>query len=426
MNWRALSARPMSRELWYAPILGTAIGLTLVRLLLLAKILDVPNFAEFSAGTLVANTLTMLACFGMYVVLQRDLPVLLVRKRERRGTLMLVQCLLISMLCAIAAWALSALLSPLAGLSPTLFALAVGYGLSQQLFLIVTVESRSRGKLVKYANQNLLRALAILLVGLVVAETTGSAQWVLLAEASVSLALVAASVRAVLAKQRLAVALLLRLAAQRATRLPWNSAVILLLNGLVAFLLVSSDRWLAASQLGAAEFARYAFVGTVLVFAPAIQSVVGAAVFPLLARRYGVSGSAAAFADCARYSLGLLALAAALSVPAWFFFNSAIDRWYPAYADSGGLLALLLAVAALRVSDFWTSYLIVVGKERLLLKLNLFAALAGAAVWLTWVSQKNAGNWSAMDVGWLALSLSVSSYIAMVLACKNALKHAAP
>jgi O-antigen/teichoic acid export membrane protein len=423
MNWRALFAPKMSRELWYAPILGAAIGLTLLRLLLLAKILDVTNFAQFSAGTLVANTFTMLSCFGMYVVLQRDLPVLLVRQRERRGTLLLVQCLLIAVLAALAVAALSAPLSPLAGLSPTMFALAVWYGLSQQLFLIVTVESRSRGQLVKFANQNFLRALAILITGLLVAQATGSALWILLAEATVAMALVVASVRALLQDQRLGVVTLVRLAMRRAGQLPWNSALVLLVSSVVSFLLLSSDRWLAASQIGAADFARYSFVGIVLVFAPAIQSVVGAAVFPLLARRYGLAGPVAAFADCARYSLGLLAVATVMSVPTWFLFTRAMDHWYPAYAGSGGLLAVLLIVASLRVSDFWASYLIIVGKERLLLKLNLFAALAGTGVWLVGVSQKSSAGLTPVDVGWLALCLTGASYVSMAWACRNSLKQ---
>ena len=61
------------------------------------------------------------------------------------------------------------------GLPSLILAAGVVHGLSQQIFLLVTVESRSRGDPVAYAFQNFWRSLLVLCIGWVVASQTGSA-----------------------------------------------------------------------------------------------------------------------------------------------------------------------------------------------------------------------------------------------------------
>ncbi|HVZ37581.1 MAG TPA: hypothetical protein VG963_34405, partial [Polyangiaceae bacterium] len=60
-------------------------ALMLARTLVIARLLEVRDFGEFSAGLLVSNMLGMLGCVGAYPLLQRDLPVLMARHRARRG-----------------------------------------------------------------------------------------------------------------------------------------------------------------------------------------------------------------------------------------------------------------------------------------------------------------------------------------------------
>ena len=61
MDLRAFLSPRRLRQLWYAPVLTLAMGLLLMRNLVMARLLDVPGFAEFSAGLLVSSTFCMLA-----------------------------------------------------------------------------------------------------------------------------------------------------------------------------------------------------------------------------------------------------------------------------------------------------------------------------------------------------------------------------
>jgi hypothetical protein len=173
------------------------------------------------------------------------------------------------------------------------------------------------------------------------------------------------------------------------------------------------------------SFAQYAFAGTALVLAQAVQSMVSAAVYPQVARRFATAGLVPAFRLAATTSLGLLGAAAAASVPVYFAAAWAIARWYPAYQASIGLLPVLLAVCCLRVSDFWSAFLAASRHERLLLALHSTVAVAGCALWLAWATRPGV-KVDAQSIAWLALLLSGTSYLAALLACLFSRRAAVP
>src|SRR6185436_16327389 len=98
------------RQLWYLPTLAVAMGLMMLRILFMARRLDLAGFAQFSAGLLVSTTFCMLGCIGLQSMLQRDMPILLARRRARAGLVLMTQAMLVACGCAALA-----LLVPLAG-----------------------------------------------------------------------------------------------------------------------------------------------------------------------------------------------------------------------------------------------------------------------------------------------------------------------
>ena len=88
-----------ARQLWYAPVLTLAMGLMFVRSLVMARLLDVEAFGQYSAGILVSATFCMLGCLGLQSMLQREWPVHLVRGRERSGPVRAAQCHLVATAC---------------------------------------------------------------------------------------------------------------------------------------------------------------------------------------------------------------------------------------------------------------------------------------------------------------------------------------
>ena len=326
------------KQLWYLPVLAAAVGMMMLRLLAMAQVLELAEFGRYSAGLLVSTTFCMLGCAGLQSLLQRDMPIMAARGRLLRPLVLTMQALLVACACAAFLLAVPAAGGELAGLKAGVLAVAILHGLSQQVFLVVTVESRSLGEPVRYAAQNLWRALAVVAAGAAAAMSTGSATWTLACEAAVTLVVSFAIVREIARRFGTRLGALAGLAQRRWRQVDWSAASVFLAISVVSSVAATVDRWFAASLLDVAEFALYAFAGIVLLVAQSAQAMINAAVFPALARRHALQGSRAAFASSARVSLALAAAGVVLCVPAYFLIDSAVQRWYPAYA--GGLAIL--------------------------------------------------------------------------------------
>lgn len=385
-------------------------GLVLARTLVMARLLDISGFAQFSGGLLVSSTFTMLGCLGLQSLLQRDMPVQIVRGRELAAAVLAMQCLLVALLCALAGLGVPLAGFEIGGIEASMVGVGVVHGLSQQVFVIATVESRSRGQPVAFAWQTFFRAAMALAASSLIAWIWHSAQAALLAEAVLSMMLTSALLRKMWRRLRLQPGLIFQLAWTRMGQLPWGSAMALLAVTVVAFLFLNLDRWVAAQLLRPSAFAQYAFAWTILMVAQSLQSVINAAVFPMLARRFAASGRPAAFRLAAKASMGLLLACAVLAWPGYLALEAVVARWFPAYAEATTLLSVFVIVAVLRLSDFWSSYAVIVGSEKRLLGLNGVVGLA--VVWF-WSQSQAADLGSKLDmagVARLAWMLTVAGY----------------
>jgi O-antigen/teichoic acid export membrane protein len=421
-DWRHAFTMQRLRQLWYMPLLSFAMGLMLVRTLVMARLLDLHGFAQFSGGLLVSSTFCMLACLGLQPLLQRELPVQIIRRREIAGQVLIAQCLLVAAVCAALGLLAAATGFSAAGLDPASLALGVLHGLSQQVFLIATVESRSRGEPLRFAKQNLLRSLAVLGAGVWAAVATGSATWVLSAEAFATLVLTQGTLHTLWRRTRFRGGAVCRLALRRLGHLSWSSMLALLTVTTTGFVLLNADRWAAAELLASPRFAQYAFAWMLLMVAQSVQVVFNASVFPLLARRFANFGRAGAFRVCARVSFALLLIGILLAAPTMWALDAAIERWFPAYSATRALLPLFLLVAILRVSDFWSSFLIIVGLERRLLLIGVIVGTLVAGSWAAWIRP-----WSTevqlTQLAALAAALALCGYASTLLGAWHAVRR---
>lgn len=400
------------RQLWYVPLLGLAMGLILVRTLVMAKLLDIPSFAQFSGGLLVSSTFSMLGGLGLYYLLQREMPVQIIRGRERAAASLLMQSLFAATACALTGLVLVAAGVAFGGLGPSILAIGIIHGLSQQVFLTATVESRSRGLPLTFSLQMLVRAVIVLAVSMGVGILLQSAGAVLMAEAIVSLLLTNKILKGVWKRARVGAALVFRLAVRRMRRVRWSSAMMLLAVGSMGFLLMNIDRWAAVRLLQPIDFAYYAFAWMVLMVAQSMQAVINASVYPMLARRFASTGRAASFRIAAGASIGLLLACAITFWPAYWLMNAVVMRWFPAYAESRSIFGLFMMVAALRLSDFWSSHLLIVGQERRLLLVNFTTGTIVFAGWFYLFASGVNGSVEIRVLAWLAVALALTSYLA--------------
>jgi O-antigen/teichoic acid export membrane protein len=411
MRWVPTLTPRRLRQLWYAPLLALAMGLMLVRTLVIARVLDVREFAGFSGGILVSGTFCMLGCLGLQPMLQREWPVHLVRRQELRAVVRAVQCHVVGVGCFIAALLAVAVGLVPTGLTPALLAVGLLHGLSQQVFLVVTVESRSRGEALRFGRQNFVRAVVALGVSVGAAWGTGSALIALAADAMVTLGLSIEFFRQALVHVNHRVGVVGRLALRRLRRVNWRSALTLMSVTAVGFAVLNADRWVASARLGVAGFAHYSFAWIVLSIAQGAQVVVNASVYPMLARRFADQGRKVAFRVCLYASGAILLAGVSLSVPVALALDYGIARWYPQYLDAVVLMPWFIAIAVLRVSDFWTSFLLICGFESQLLKINLVTAAIAGAAWLLFTSPWGDGLATLQQVAMLAVMLTVVAYL---------------
>ena len=409
-----LSLLPTRRawQLFYAPLLAMAMGLMMLRVLVMARVLDVHAFAEFSGGLLISGTFCMVGCLGLQPMLQREWPMNLVRHQELRGLVRAAQCNIVAVVCALLGLLGAAVGMSPAGMTPGILAIGMLHGLSQQLFLIATVESRSRGDVFRFALQNFLRAVAALTLSSAAAFWLGSAEFALAIDAVVTIALSLSFFQSSLGRVRRSAAEVFRLAARRLRVVRWDSALTMMLIMAAGFGLLNADRWVASDRLDSEDFARYAFAWIVLSIAQSIQVVINASVYPLLARRFAEHGREVAFRLCLRVSASILVAGSIAAVPLCLMLGYGVRRWFPQYSEVQALFPLFLATGVLRAADFWSSFLLIAGLELRLLMLNLCAMAFGLMVWTLLMRPWAAGVITLQDVGWLAAFLSLSAFLA--------------
>lgn len=407
------------RQLWYAPLLAIAMGLMMLRFVILARILSLQEFAQFSGGVLVASTFCMLGCLGLQSTLQRQWPVELMRGQERRGLALAAQCNVVALICAGVGLLISASNLSFAALTPPLLAVGIVLGLSQQVFLISTVESRSRGDALRYAWENVARSTAALAFGTALAFATRSALWVLAVEAAISIVLAIALFRGSVRRAHLQVCSVYGLALRQLGRVNWRSALMLMSIGTIGFLTLNADRWVAAAVFDANNFGTYSFAWIVLMIAQASQALLNASAYPMVARRFARDGRKGAFRLCIKLSLGLLGAGILCVVPLWLIVDWGVRRWFAAYAAAIDILPPFFAVAVLRTSDFWSSYLVIIGQEKRLLAVSAATAAVGLIAWFAAV-RPWLGTTQLREVALLAITLTVLSYVSAATLAWNA------
>ena len=165
----------------YIPILVMGMGLMFARLLLMAKLLPVAEFADLSAALVVSSMFNMLSCLGLFVDLQRRLPVLLARNQNRQAASELLRPAIIAIALFLAFLVFLGVIMTVSG-ARLILAFGLLQGLSQQLFMIASTESRSGGDPLRYSMQFLLRSVPAIILDALAAVAVSSAIAVLIAE----------------------------------------------------------------------------------------------------------------------------------------------------------------------------------------------------------------------------------------------------
>lgn len=347
----------------------------MLRPILMARLFDAPDFGTYIAGLLVSSSFCVLGCLGLQPKLQRSMPMGFIARKELASQILLFQSILIALFLALVGCLIGVADLSIAGLSPGNFAISIAHGLSQQIFVLSTVESRSRGETLKFSWQNMGRAVSIVIIAGLVAWHMRSPGATLLTEAVVSLVIASLILAKSSTRHSIQLRALFLLAIRRLAVIRWYEPLSLMLVMLVGFGLANADRWVGVTVLPPVQFAWYGFAWILLTAAQSIQTITNSSVYPALAKRFAIGGRRASFSLAWKASLVFLILGGIGVLPSYFLLEEIIVNWFDDYQPSLEILPIFLAVASIRISDFWSSYLLISGKERLLLAVNCFSGV---------------------------------------------------
>jgi O-antigen/teichoic acid export membrane protein len=267
----------------------------------------------------------------------------------------------------------------------------------------------------RFATENFVRALAVILVISLSSMLSGDAALMLLAEAVITFAISTKIFFALCKQGRLSTVALWVVAARGLIKVRWATPLTLLATGVVGFIMMNADRWLAAALLGHDQFAVYAFSGIVLLLAQSVQSVINVSVFPHLAKSYAISGKIATGRKALRYSMVVLVSSFCLSLTAYWLAGYAINAFFPNYGMSMQFLGWFLVIASLRMADFLTSFLIIAGDEACLLAINVAAVGFSVLVWGA-LFAFGLAEIRPLTIVWLAVTVAVCNFAGCTLA----------
>lgn len=383
-------------------------ALTMVRVLVYARILSNHEFAELNIVLIISTLFTTFVGFGLFSDLQRKMPIDLQRKKATLAIARLMLAVAGTLAVALAGLPLMLTGVALGSLTVTAGAVGILHGLSQQLFLVATTESRSARETARYSYQSLIRAILIISVAVPIGIYTGSAITALTTEALLNFAASGATLVRMTSRYSVGGGEIRRHCSALWKRMSLQDMAFLVLISFVVATSSNFDRWLAAKLLPTTEFALYSFAAIITLVAFSTQALINAAIYPAISARFAVSmGSAfrmSAKSSCAMLALGLIACIPGIPLARWIILT-----YFPNYLDAASLIAVVSISGVFRLANFWTGFLVIAERQRLALFTNLIAILLPLSAW-TLLSTP-----STSSIAILALAVSVCSFLFSML-----------
>jgi len=394
----------------YLPTIGFSAFFSLARIAVYAHLLDVEDFGLLTKLLLVSALFGVVGSFGFQLLAQRDLPSLFYGGRYKAGLISLSKAVIVTTIFALLMFAYSLLDLPIAGISGLLLCCAITHGWSQQVFMLTLIDARSRLEMTHYAKQSLFKTISTFLVAMVVLMFGGGVVGIAIAEIAVALLVGMALISKTTKNIKKS---LLWVAAIRGFKgKEIKTATQIFTCAFLAFLGTNIDRWLAAEYLDSGDFGQYSFAWISLTAALSVQSLLNAGIFPLVSRKRKEKNSDTAFKITAYISLAMLFAGIIITISVLIFAQWFIPNNYQRYAPAIPLLMPLLFAAVLRISDFWSSYLIVVHRHHSLMKMQFFLILI-ALIYYQAIAKFTAI--SPLNFAWMAALIAAGNYIASAL-----------
>jgi O-antigen/teichoic acid export membrane protein len=352
-------------QLLYVPLLAVTALLQFGKNFLYARFLPVAQFGTLGQYLLASSLVASWCGLGFNLLAHKVLPMYYAGGREREASRFLGAAFYLFMLVlsvAVACGALVAWLMPSYRVATVGGVVAVLLSASSQYtFQLCLIDVKSRLDFVGYAKTSVVRALAVILFGVVAAKVTRNAAAVLCCDGVATLCLAAslkvgAGIRSGLVESSFGDLVRdLRATGAVAIRLLWLSTTVSVLYAL--------DRWAGVALLTKEQFGLYALALSILAGFETAQMVANVSIYPIMANLLGRGHTRAAFRLAVTATAAMAVLGAILYGPGAWLFRTAIGSFLPAYAAAGVLVPIAMVVGCLRMADFLTSFVILSDRE---------------------------------------------------------------
>jgi hypothetical protein len=394
-------------QLLYVPLLVTTAVLQFAKNFLYAKFLPVAQFGTLGQYVLVSSLAAAWGGLGFSVLAHKLLPMYYATQREAEATRFLgaTSYLFMGVLAlAVVIGAIGALFFPSLRQVTVgrLVAVLLAAG-SQYAFQLCLIDIKSRLNFVGYAKASAMRAIVVVLAGVIVARTTGNAAAVLSCDALVTLLLIAtmkggAGVRAGLAQGSLTeIVKDLRGSGAVAVRLLWLTTTV--------SVLYSIDRWTGVAVLNKEQFGVYALALSILAGFDTAQWVANVSIYPIMGNLVGRGKTRDAFRLAATATAGMGILAAILYGPGAWLLQTVIGSFLPAYGAAGALVPIAMVAGSIRMADFLTSFVILSDRETTSAAcLTVLGVICAAGLW--WVVRVEHVMLTPIQLAWFAVAVA--------------------
>ena len=405
----------VASHLSYTPLLAVAATISLVKIVIYARLLPIVEFGIASQMLLLSGFFSLFGNLGTQLIAARDAPVLFQREQPREAVAVLARSVLVTVAVGLLCLALGVLGARPFELSRLAVALAVIHGLLVQIFTTVVIETRSRLAMMRYAREVTARAALMILAGVGAAWAGWGGEGVIAGEIAATLVVLPSLTWNILKRAHVSLGELVVALRTMGADVPWRPSLILLAGSLISFLSFNLDRWIAAFVLDRREFAQYSFAWIAALTAQSLQFLLNAGIFPLLARRTMNETLAAGLRLAGAISIATLCLGFLGAVVAVVLVPPIVNAWLPQYDSAITLMLPLVAAAIFRVSDFWASYLITSHHEMRMLTVQATAIVAVTMLWFP-IAAASGFAQIGLSLAWLAFALAAITHVSNAIA----------
>lgn len=406
-RWRGALKFSDASHYYLVTCVGGALGL--LKAFAYARILGSQNFGYYALGVVFSSYWQIAAELGICRALECRLPLLYGAQRDVEGRqlrnhaaaqLAALGALFVPAL-ALVCWRGGALMGTLDSDSRLVFLLAGVMSTATMFMGLVAVDLRSRGRIVPLGWLGLGRTLGNLTVGVGAAHAWG-VPGLLVAETCVAAAMFVGFAWRGCDQFRFCFGD--RGATRTLIRIGLPVAGRNLVNGLCRTL----DRWIVSATIGIAAFGQYAFAMLIVSAADVLFASVWSHVGPAVSRRASRDGDlAGALVGLARQASILAGFAVLGYLPFVWVSAAVVERWFPQFAASGSLMAILYWGGAVELVSFFDWIPMAAQRTRpLFLSTAITASVAAIALAAAMHSHASATTFAWVFVGGRAIHLA--------------------